>query len=120
MADAADIDQTRTTPYLLGRIEQKLEGYILKDTETSAEIIQRLKDSDRRFERTDLRIERIERSVSLLEKDRSEMQAARLERSRRSLTRKDGVFIVGAGALFSSLAVILSRVWDFAAQHMFR
>ncbi|MHB8409850.1 MAG: hypothetical protein ACYDHY_17485 [Acidiferrobacterales bacterium] len=111
-------DQTRSTPYLLGRIEQKLESYIANDEMASAEIIARLKAGDERFTRTDLRIERIERSVALLEKDRAEMQEARLERQKRALTRKDGVLIVSAGALLSALLTILSRIWDYVSIHI--
>jgi len=40
------------------------------------------------------------------------------DNAKRRLTRRDGVIIVGAGALFSSIAVTLSHVYDYVSLHI--
>ena len=124
--------------YFLGALNTKLATL----QESSVNILARLTAGDHRFELMDSRIQHIEHSLATLETDRqaaaqalersATAAAAALERAavqastaladqqKRRLTRRDGVFIVGAGAFFSSLVVILGRVWDMVSGHLFK
>ena len=136
MPDVPQTGPTGSLDFFLGTLDNKLD--VLH--EVSLDIILRLKASDARFEATDNRIERIEHSLATIETDRvaaalalersAAAAATALERAaaaasttladtqKRRLTRRDGVFIVGAGAFFSALVVALGRAWDFFSQHM--
>jgi len=136
MPDVPQTGPTGSLDFFLGALDNKLD--VLQ--EGNLDIITRLKAGDVRFGAMDERIERIERSLATLETDRlaaatalersASAAATALERAavaasttladtqKRKLTRRDGVFIVGAGAFFSALVVALGRLWDFFSQHM--
>jgi len=136
MPDVPQTGPAGSLDFFLGELKSDMKVLML----TTTDILARLKAGDQRFEHTDNRIERIELSLATLETDRL-AAAQQLERSataaalaleraaaaasaaladtqKRRLTRRDGVVIVGAGAAFSSLVVILQRVWDAVTQHV--
>jgi len=135
MPDLSTAGPAGSLDYFLGALNTKL-GVL---QENGVIILTRLDRFDVRFDATDNRIERIEHGLAMLETDRL-AAANQLERSavaaalaleraaanassaladtqKRRLTRRDGVFIVGAGAAFSSLVVVLQRVWDYVGFH---
>jgi len=136
MHEAPHTGPSESLDFFLGKFYTKLE--VLETNGVT--ILARLSEGDRRFEVMDNRIQGIEHSLLTLETDRlaaatalersAVAAASALERAaanastaladtqKRRLTRRDGVVIVGAGTLFSSIAVILSHVWDYFSQQM--
>lgn len=112
MADEPTTDTTRSTPYLLGRIESKLDGVV----EALGRVHNQQQTTDARISHVERRLEHVETSVRGLNDQEHSREAQRQELTKRTITRRDAAIVgllLGAWTVFLNT---LAHIGDLAQQ----